>query len=122
MASLPRKTVVAALVLLTTAACTNGHLNPVVTSALPAPTSGTATHPQILEVRAVNNLGSTRLAEGVMAPTNRWYSSLAFGKGGLPVYPKPLAVTPVDGGFALGLTTPVASADAIMAAAMTTSP
>jgi hypothetical protein len=53
-----------------------------------------------------------------MPPTNRWYSSLAFGRGGLPVYPKPLSVTPVDGGFALGLTAPVASADAIMAAAM----
>ena len=65
----------------------------------------------------MNNLGAMRLAKGVMPPTNRWYSSLAFGKGGLPVYPKPLSVTPVDGGFALGLTVPTASADAIMAGA-----
>jgi hypothetical protein len=66
----------------------------------------------------MNKLGATRVAAGVMPPTNRWYSSLAFGKGGLPVYPRPLSVTPVDGGFTLGLTTPVASANAIMAAAM----
>jgi len=118
MASLPRKTVVAALVLLTAAACTNGHVDPSATPTPPVPTSGAATHPQVLEARTVNNLGATRLADGVMPPTNRWYSSLAFGKGGLPVYPKPLSVTPVDGGFSLGLTTPVASADAIMASAM----
>jgi len=117
MASLPRKSVAAAIVLLTAAACTNGHVVPSVTGA-PPPTSGTATHPQVLEVRTMNKLGATRLEAGVMPPTNRWYSSLAFGKGGLPVYPRPLSVTPVDGGFALGLTTPVASANAIMAAAM----
>ncbi len=117
MASLRRGPVAAVIVLLATAACSNTHVDPTVTAA-PAPTSGTATHPQVLEVRSMNKLGATRLAAGVMPPTNRWYSSLAFGKGGLPVYPKPLSLTPVDGGFALGLTTPIASANAIMATAM----
>jgi len=58
-----------------------------------------------------------RIADGVLPPTNRWYSSLAFAEPGLPVFPKPLAVTPVDGGFTLGLTNPTASERAIMAPA-----
>ncbi len=74
-------------------------------------------HEQVLAERTVNNLGATRLAEGVLPPTNRWYSSLAFGAGGLPVYPRPLSVTPRDGGFSMGATVPTASADGIIAAA-----
>ena len=58
-----------------------------------------------------------RLAEGLLAPTNRWYSSLALGDGGLPVFPTPLSVRPVDGGFTLGLTRPTATANAILAPA-----
>jgi len=60
---------------------------------------------------------ATRLADGVTPPTNRWYSSLAFGDPGLPVFPKPLAFTPVEGGFTMGLTRPTASAAAIIGAA-----
>ncbi|MFV0634042.1 glycosyl hydrolase [Demequina sp.] len=59
-----------------------------------------------------------RLAEDVTPPTNRWYSSLVFGEGSLPVFPKPLSVRPIDGGFSMGLTVPTASADAILAPAM----
>lgn len=58
-----------------------------------------------------------RLAEDVVPPTNRWYSSLAFGDTGLPVFPKPLSFQMVDGGFAAGLTRPVASENAILAPA-----
>jgi len=59
----------------------------------------------------------TRIADSVTPPTNRWYSSLAFGEPGLPVFPKPLSFAPTDGGFAMGLTEPVASANAIVGAA-----
>ena len=59
-----------------------------------------------------------RLAEGVLPPTNRWYSSLAFGEHGLPVFPQPLAFAPTDGGFTLGLTRPVGSERAILAPAV----
>ncbi|MDN4480780.1 glycosyl hydrolase [Demequina muriae] len=61
----------------------------------------------------------TRVADDLAPPTNRWYSSLAFGASGLPVFPKPLAVTAADGGFGLGLTAPEASADVILAPART---
>jgi len=100
----------------TAVACTGPDGDATVT--VPSSTGASdVAHPQVLEERAVNNLGPMRLAEGVVPPTNRWYSSLAFGKGGLPVYPKPLSVTPVEGGFGLGLTTALASADAIMTTA-----
>ena len=58
-----------------------------------------------------------RVATGVVPPTNRWYSSLAFGETGLPVFPTPLSVAAVDGGFVVGLTRPVASDNVIMAPA-----
>jgi len=83
----------------------------------PSQTAQAASHPQVLIERTVSTLGADRLAAGVTPPTNRWYSSLAFGDPGLPVYPRPLSLRPQDGGFTMGLTTPVASADAIVAAA-----
>ncbi|WP_156159065.1 glycosyl hydrolase [Demequina gelatinilytica] len=62
---------------------------------------------------------TTRVAEDVVPPTNRWYSALAFGDTGLPVFPAPLSFQAVDGGFAAGLTRPVASENAIVAPAVT---
>ncbi|WP_156164981.1 glycosyl hydrolase [Demequina silvatica] len=61
---------------------------------------------------------TTRLADGVVPPTNRWYSSLAFGEPGLPVFPKPLSFQTVEGGFAMGLTRPDPQENAIMAPAV----
>lgn len=65
--------------------------------------------------RSVGKEVPMRLGEGVIPPTNRWYSSLAFGDPGLPVFPKPLSFAPIEGGFTMGLTRPVASAHAILA-------
>ncbi|WP_062303155.1 glycosyl hydrolase [Demequina subtropica] len=62
---------------------------------------------------------ATRVGEDVVPPTNRWYSALAFGDPGLPVFPTPLSFQAVDGGFAAGLTRPVASENAIVAPAVT---
>ena len=109
-----RRALVAAMVMLTAVACTgtDGGARPSVS----APRTADQ-HAQVLEVRTANGLGATRLAPGAVPPTNRWYSSLAFGQGGLPVYPRPLSMTPRDGGFSMGLTTPVASANAIIGAA-----
>lgn len=81
------------------------------------PSAGVPSHPQVLEERTVADLGAFRVAEGVTPPTNRWYSSLAFGAGCLPVYPRPLSVKVCDGGFSLGLTRPVATENSIIAAA-----
>ena len=75
------------------------------------------THPQVLVERTVSALDARRVGEGVTPPTNRWYSSLAFGEPGLPIYPRPLSFRPQEGGFTMGLTTPVDSANAIVAAA-----
>ncbi len=76
-----------------------------------------AAHPQVLVERTVSALDARRVADGVIPPTNRWYSSLAFGEPGLPVYPRPLSLRPHDGGFTMGLTSPVDAENAIVAAA-----
>ena len=73
--------------------------------------------PAILPDAAAQDIPQ-RIANGVVPPTNRWYSALAFGEPGLPVFPAPLSVRMLDGGVSLGLTRPVASADAILAPAV----
>ena len=76
-----------------------------------------APDPAVLPAAATADV-TMRVAAGVTPPTNRWYSSLAFGDTGLPVFPKPLAVAAVDGGFSLGLTRPVASENVILGPAV----
>jgi hypothetical protein len=41
--------------------------------------------------------------DGTAAPTNRWYSGLAFGDGTNPVFPMPISFQLVPGGFAFGV-------------------
>jgi endoglucanase Acf2 len=43
------------------------------------------------------------LADGVMPPTNRWYSSLAFGDEPQSVFAMPVSFTLTEAGFTLGL-------------------
>ena len=59
-----------------------------------------------------------RVAEGVLPPTNRWFSGLAFGEKAQPVFPMPVAYTPTAGGFAVGLPTPQTSEKAIVGPAL----
>ena len=47
----------------------------------------------------------TRLADGLIPPTKRWFSGLAFGEEALPVFPIPLSFGLTDVGFAFGLPT-----------------
>ncbi|MFV0407729.1 MAG: glycosyl hydrolase [Propioniciclava sp.] len=49
------------------------------------------------------NLGASRLAEGLMPPTNRWFSGLVFGDQPQPVFPLPLSFGLTPDGFAFGL-------------------
>jgi endoglucanase Acf2 len=56
----------------------------------------------------------TRLAEGLIPPTNRWFSGLAFGDEALPVFPIPLSFGLTDAGFAFGLPTMTTSEKAIL--------
>ncbi len=49
------------------------------------------------------DLNPARLAEGLVPPTNRWFSGLVFGAEPLPVYPLPLSFQLTSAGFTFGL-------------------
>ncbi len=106
----------AVIALTTVAACTGEPAEPHGSSS-PLPSRSATPEPSILP-EAPGTGVAMRLADDVVPPTNRWYSSLAFGEPGLPVFPTPLSFAAVDGGFTVGLTRPVASAAAILAPAM----
>ncbi|WP_229242889.1 glycosyl hydrolase [Cellulosimicrobium marinum] len=59
--------------------------------------------PGILPQESVAPPPAMRLADGLVPPTNRWFSGLVFGDEPLPVFPVPLAVGVTDGGFGVGL-------------------
>ena len=59
-------------------------------------------------------LPTERLAEGLLPPTNRWFSGLVFGDKSQPVFPLPLSFGVTDTGFAFGLPTVSASEKAII--------
>jgi endo-1,3(4)-beta-glucanase len=56
-----------------------------------------------LPQRTVKGLPEARLADGLVPPTNRWFSGLVFGSEPMPVFPLPLSFAATDAGFALGL-------------------
>ncbi len=51
-----------------------------------------------------------RLADGLVPPSNRWYSGLVFGDEPQPVFPLPLSFALTPTGFTVGLPVPVTSA------------
>lgn len=62
---------------------------------------------------ALADLGDRRLAEGLVPPTNRWFSGIVFGDP-QPVFPRPLSVAAAGGGVEVGLPRPVTDAAAIV--------
>jgi endo-1,3(4)-beta-glucanase len=56
-----------------------------------------------LPQRTVKPLPAARLADGLIPPTNRWFSGLVFGAESMPVFPLPLSFQLTDTGFTLGL-------------------
>ena len=64
--------------------------------------------------RTVAALPTTRLAPGLLPPTNKWFSGLVFGDQPQPVFPLPLAFTIDARSFGFGLPQVVTSADAIV--------
>ena len=62
----------------------------------------------------VAKIAPTRLADGLVPPTNRWFSGLVFGDQPQPVFPMPLSAALTDTGFALGLPNVTASEKTIM--------
>lgn len=57
--------------------------------------------------KAVTKLGPSRLAPGVLPPTDRWYSGLAFGDAPQPVFAEPLSFALTGSGFTIGVPKPV---------------
>ncbi|WP_372595037.1 glycosyl hydrolase [Actinotalea sp.] len=64
--------------------------------------------------RSVADLDPVRLADGLLPPTNRWFSGLVFGETAQPVFALPLSVSLTDGGFSLGVPVPVTSEAAVL--------
>ncbi len=56
-----------------------------------------------IPTRSVAELPTPHLADGLIPPTNRWFSGLVFGEESMPVFPLPLAFQMADGGFSLGV-------------------
>ena len=66
--------------------------------------------------RTVKALPQARLADGLLPPTNRWFSGLVFGEPSMPVFPLPLSFGLTDGGYSFGLPEVVSSEKTIMGA------
>ena len=64
--------------------------------------------------KTVKELPTTRLADGLLPPTNRWFSGLVFGDKPQPVFPLPLSFGLTDAGFAFGLPRVTTSEKAIL--------
>ena len=73
------------------------------------PTSEVSSLVEDMPQRTVKDLPAARLADGLIPPTNRWFSGLVFGEESMPVFPLPLSFQLTDSGFAFGL--PEVSAD-----------
>jgi len=67
-----------------------------------------------LTKKNVAKISPTRLAEGLVPPTNRWFTGLVFGDQPQPVFPMPLSAALTDEGFAIGLPNVTASEKTIM--------
>ena len=115
-----RRTVVAAaatlVVAVSAAACASGSSD----TGTNRPTVGTGTEvfpaAQVAPLvdampdQTVKPLATPRLAEGLVPPTNRWFSGLVFGDQPQPVFPLPLSFGLTGNGFAFGQPDVVTSA------------
>jgi endoglucanase Acf2 len=52
--------------------------------------------------KTIKDLAAKRLADGLLPPTNRWFSGLVFGDKPQPVFPLPLSFGLTSSGFAFG--------------------
>lgn len=57
---------------------------------------------QSMVTKTVKPLPTTRLVDGLVPPTNRWFSGLVFGDQPQPVFPLPLSFGLTGSGFAFG--------------------
>ncbi len=118
------RVVVALTLLLTASACRDGDPAPASSSAVAGQQTGDtgAALPsrvvrplvEALPRRTLTPMPTTRLADGLTPPTNRWFSGLAFGDEPQPVFPLPLAFTLDETGFGIGLPQVVTSAASVV--------
>jgi endo-1,3(4)-beta-glucanase len=69
---------------------------------------------EALPERTISPLPVMRLDEGLLPPTNSWFSGLVFGDTSMPVFPLPLSFQMTDEGFAFGVPAVQASEKVIM--------
>jgi endoglucanase Acf2 len=101
--------------LLTLAGCTSG-------SGAAGPTGDAGVFPDEAVADAIAQLPhesiapmpENRLAEGLIPPTNRWFSGLVFGEVPEPVFPLPLSFSLTETGFDFGVPVVETSADTII--------
>ena len=67
-----------------------------------------------MTTKTVKPLPTERLAEGLVPPTNRWFSGLVFGEEPQPVFPLPLSFALAEDGFSIGQPRVVTSEKAIV--------
>ncbi|HEX5728945.1 glycosyl hydrolase [Microbacterium sp.] len=113
-----RPLVVASLstaLLLTLCACTSG-VSPAGSTGGDAvfPDEAVADTVAQLPQESVAPMPANRLAEGLIPPTNRWFSGLVFGEAPEPVFPLPLTFSLTDTGFAFGVPVVQTGADTII--------
>lgn len=89
-----------------------------VTSSTSTPAAPNTADVAALPVAHLSDDAPLRLADGLIPPTNRWFSSLVFSPEPQPVYPYPLAVAPRDAGFQVQLPI-VTTSDTTIAAPFT---
>ncbi|ROS50306.1 glycosyl hydrolase [Frigoribacterium sp. PhB24] len=70
-----------------------------------------------LPQESVGPVPAMRLADGLVPPTNTWFSGLVFGDEPMPVFPFPISFQLTADGLAAGLPAPVASEKAVVAPA-----
>ncbi len=74
---------------------------------------------QSIPAQEVSPQVSMRLGDGLLPPTNRWFSGLVFGDEPQPVFTGPLSFAPTDSGFAVGVPQVSTSAETIAGPAST---
>ena len=67
-----------------------------------------------LPQKSVKAVEASRLADGLVPPTNRWFSSLALGPAPLAVFPLPLSFSETATGFGFGVPNVKSSEKGIM--------
>ena len=106
-----RAAAVAAVLVIALAGCTPEAGFPAGIDAQTSRTAGgevlpdTVVEPLVAAVpeRTVKALPAARLSEGLMPPTNRWFSGLVFGEPSMPVFPLPLSFGLTESGYSFGM-------------------